>query len=60
MGQFRGSEKEERPRVWGRERSLALKTQRQGKEEGRRAAAGLCVGGAHAIRKAARSLLYLQ
>ena len=43
-----------------REESWALKTEREGKEGGRRAAAGLWVGGAQVIRRAARRLRYVQ
>ena len=43
-----------------REESWALKTEREGKEGGRRATAGLWVGGAQATRRAARRLRYLQ
>ena len=37
--QSRGRYTEERPLVWCREKSWALKTEREGKKEGRRAAA---------------------
>ena len=43
-----------------REESWALKTEMEGKEGGRRAAAGLWVGGAQATRRAASRLRYLQ
>ena len=49
-----------RPLVRCREESWALKTEREGKEEGRRAAARLWVGGAQAMRNAASLLRYLQ
>ena len=51
---------EVRPHVKGRDESVALKRDVKGKEEGRRAAARFWVGGAQAMRRAARSLLYLQ
>ena len=58
--QSRGRYTEERPLVRCREESWALKTDREGKEGGRRAAAGLWVGGAQATLRAARRLRYLQ
>ena len=58
--QSRGRYTEDKPLVRCREESWALKTEREGKEAGRRAAAGLWVGGAQAIRRAARRLRYLQ
>ena len=51
---------EVRPLVRWREESWALKTEREGREEGRRAAAGFWVGGAQAMRRAASLLRYLQ
>ena len=58
--QSRGRYTEGRPLVSCLEESWALKTEREGKEEERRAAAGFWVGGAQAIRKAASLLRYLQ
>ena len=58
--QLRGRYKEDKPLVRCREECWALRTEREGKEEGRRAAAGLWVGEAQAIRRAASLLRYLQ
>ena len=52
-----------RPLVRGRAESLALKTDIEGNDKGRRAAARLCrlcVAGAQGMHMAASSLLYLQ
>ena len=58
--QSRGRYTEERPLVRWREESWALKTEREGKEGGRRAAARFWVEGAQAIHRAASLLRYLQ
>ena len=58
--QSRGRYTEDSPLVRCREESCALKIEREGKVGGSRAAAGLCVGGAQAIRRAASRLRYLQ
>ena len=50
MRHFRGRYKEERPLVRGRDESFAVKTDKDGKKEGSRAAAGLWVWGAQAMR----------
>ena len=58
--QLRGSYIEERPFVRCQDESWALKEEREGKDSGRLAEAGLAYGGAHAILRAAKRLLYLQ
>ena len=60
MRQSSGRYTKDRPLVKCREESWALKTEREGKEEGRRAAAGLWVGGTQAMRSAASLLRYQQ
>src|ERR1700761_6449693 len=54
--QSSGRYTEERPLVRCLEESWALKLEREGKEAGRRAAAGFWVGGAQAARRAASLL----
>jgi len=58
--QLRGRWTEERPVVKYLEASWALKEEREGKVCRSLAAAGLAFGGAQAILRAARRLLYLQ
>ena len=58
--QPRGRYTEDRPRVRCLEEYWALKVEREGKDGGSLAAAGLRVGEAQAIRRAARHLRYPQ
>jgi len=51
---------EERPTVRCLEESWALKEEREGKDSGTRAEAGLAPGGAQPTLRVARRLLYLQ
>jgi len=58
--QLRGRSMEERPTVRCLEASCAQKQDREGKDRGSLAEAGLAFGGAQATQRAARRLLNLQ
>jgi len=58
--QSRGRYTEERPTVWCLDESWALKVEREGKDCGSLAEAGLACGGAQTTLNAAKRLLYLQ
>ena len=58
--QSRGRYTEERPFVRCLDKSWALKEERQGKDCGSLAEAGLAYGGAQATLRAAKRLVYLQ